>query len=357
MKNTNNKSTGRLIDTLIRICFLLLIVVWCLTILLPFTSLVVWGSIIAVTFYPLFEWVSKRVKGNSKLASTIITVAALVLILVPSYLMMDSLVEGLKQLGDNFANRPVEIPPPTENVREIPLIGNSLYDTWELASKNIESVVNKYTPQIIALGKWMLDAVVGVGVGILQFVVSLIIAGVLLTNTEETEELATKFFNKLAGKARSEKIKKMTVVTIRNVAKGILGVSFIQFFLAGVGFILAGVPYAGLWALLVLIMAVIQLGPGLVMIPIIIYMYSVESSLIATLWTVYFIAVTLSDNILKPILLGKGAPVPMLIIFLGSIGGFITMGFIGLFVGAMVLSLGYNLFLGWVNNEPNIEKN
>ena len=119
----------------------------------------------------------------------------------------------------------------------------------------------------------------------------------------------------------------------------------------GIGFILAGVPYAGVWALIVMILAILQLPPLIVILPVVIYLFSANSTLFASLWTVYLLLAGASDNILKPILLGKGAPVPMLVIFLGVIGGFMLSGFIGLFTGAIILSLGYKLFITWLDGD------
>lgn len=151
---------------------------------------------------------------------------------------------------------------------------------------------------------------------------------------------------------RGDEFAEVSEKTVRNVTKGVVLVAFIQSFLAGLVFLLAGIPYAGLWALLSLIFCVIQLGPGLVIIPVIIYLFSTTDPWYAGLWTVVLVLVMLSDNILKPILMGKGASVPMLVIFLGSLGGFMTMGFMGLFLGAVILSLGYKLFMAWIEEVP-----
>jgi predicted PurR-regulated permease PerM len=140
----------------------------------------------------------------------------------------------------------------------------------------------------------------------------------------------------------------MIILTIRNVAKGIIGVAFIQFILMGGTLILAKVPFAGLWALAVLLFAIVQLPVGILAIPIIIYLYSANEPLIATLWAIPVLLFAMSDNIIKPWLMGKGAPVPMLVIFLGAIGGMMMSGFIGLFTGAIVLSIGYRLVSTWL---------
>jgi predicted PurR-regulated permease PerM len=186
----------------------------------------------------------------------------------------------------------------------------------------------------------------------MMFSLSIIIMGVLLAFSESSEKSVALFAKRLLG-TRSEEYTKVVIQTIRNVAKGILGVAFIQFIIMGVCFILAGVPLAGLWALLVFLLALVQLPGALVAIPVIIYIYSVKEPFPATIWAVIILICGLSDNVLKPLLMGKGAPVPMLVIFLGAIGGFMLSGFIGLFTGAIVLSLAYKLAGLWMHDAAD----
>jgi predicted PurR-regulated permease PerM len=164
------------------------------------------------------------------------------------------------------------------------------------------------------------------------------------------------FFRKIAGD-KGDEFADITLKTVGNVVKGILGVAFIQAFLIGIGFVLAGVPYPGLWTLVVFMLAVLQIPPPLVVIPIIIYLFSHLGTLPAVLWSVYLFAGSISDNVLKPIMLGKGAPVPMLVIFLGVIGGFMLSGFIGLFTGAIVVSIGYKMMVSWIAGQKSQDKN
>lgn len=178
---------------------------------------------------------------------------------------------------------------------------------------------------------------------------AVIIAGILLM-VGGTKESIGKFFRKVAG-IRGDEFAGVVNMTILNVVKGVLGVAAIQSVLTGFGFLLAGIPLAGLWTLLVFILAVLQLPAALVVLPIIAYMFSEKELTPAILWTVYLMIAGLADNVLKPILLGKGAPVPMLVIFLGVIGGFIFSGFIGLFTGAVVMSIGYKLFISWLETS------
>lgn len=139
-------------------------------------------------------------------------------------------------------------------------------------------------------------------------------------------------------------------LTVRNVAKGVLGVAIIQSLLAGIGFVLAGIPLAGLWILVCLVLSIVQIGILPVSVGVIIYIWGAADTGTATIFTIWMVLVGVSDNILKPILLGKGAPAPMLVVFLGAIGGFMVSGFIGLFTGAIILTLGYKLMISWLES-------
>ena len=188
-----------------------------------------------------------------------------------------------------------------------------------------------------------------------MFFVSVVIAGVFLVKADVSADFVRKLIHRLAGE-RSDAIIRVAGVTIKNVAKGILGVAFFQFITAGMVFMLAHVPLAGLWALAVLVFAILQLPSVIVVIPIIIYLFSVKGLAPAILWTIPLLVIALSDNVLKPLLMGKGSAVPMLVIFLGAIGGFIFSGLIGLFTGAIVLSVGYNLMVHWISEGQTWQK-
>jgi len=342
--------TKKTIDVIIRIGFLSLLVAWCVMILVPFVTPVLWGVLIAIILYPLYSRLSKRLGGRTKLSSAVLTVLMLLIILAPSYLFFDSLIIGAQQIGSQLEQGKLNFPPPSNSVKDWPLIGEKTFEIWTLFDNNLDEAILQYQEQFTKLGKGILGIAMGTGKGILQFIFSIIIAGILLNYSEAGHSFSNKFFRKIAG-AKGSEITELSNRTIRNVAKGIIGVAFIQAFLAGAGFMLADIPYAGLWTLLVLMLAIMQLPPTLVFIPVIIYLFSENTGFGPIAWTVYFIFVGLIDNVLKPIMLGKGAPVPMLVIFLGAIGGFFTSGFIGLFVGAIILSLGYQLLINWVQDQ------
>jgi predicted PurR-regulated permease PerM len=190
----------------------------------------------------------------------------------------------------------------------------------------------------------------GFGKSLIMFFVSVIIAGVFLIKADASADFVRRLIRRLVGE-RSDEILPVTGATIKNVAKGILGVAFFQFVAAGTVFLLAHVPLAGLWAFAVLVFAIVQLPSAIVIVPVIIYLFSVKELMPAILWTVPLLLIALSDNVLKPLLMGKGSSVPMLVIFLGAIGGFIFSGLIGLFTGAIVLSAGYTLMMHWIGEE------
>jgi predicted PurR-regulated permease PerM len=308
-----------------------------------------WGIILALSTAPIYNALDKKLGNKPKTSAAIITMIGLLIILIPSFLFVGSIVEGAKTLKENLENNTLSIPPPNSRVAGWPLIGQKLYDAWSLASSNLESMITKYQDTVVVVAEKMIKEAVEIGKSILQFVLATIIAGILLA-TKGTNDFASKFFRKLVGN-RGDEYAEVAAKTVNNVTKGVLGVALIQSILIGLGFLLAGVPYAGIWALLVFVLAILQLPATIVVLPVVIYLFSVLGLVPAILWTIYLFLAGLSDNVLKPILLGKGAPVPMLVIFLGVIGGFMFSGFIGLFTGAIVLSLGYKLFLAWIDTE------
>jgi len=352
--NSNESVVQTAIEITLRLGFLLLLAAWSFQILYPFLMPVLWAIIISISVSGLYTKLKSLLRGRSGLASTVYVLVFLSILLIPTYFFMESLVVGISDFGNQLANQELKIPAANPEIATIPVIGKPLFAAWDLGATNLESAMEMYAPQLAKVGKALLGSIAGIGTGALLFAFSIIISGILLANAKAGEDFTKKLFRKIVG-ARGDEFVQIAEITIKNVTKGILGVALIQAFLVGAGLILAGVPYAGLWTFLVLILAIVQLPASLITIPVIIYLFSALSPLPATLWAVYLFIAGASDNVLKPILLGKGAPVPMLVIFLGSIGGFMASGFIGLFIGAIVLSLSYKLFETWVGTADNVE--
>jgi predicted PurR-regulated permease PerM len=343
----NQTAKTPLIDTILRIVVLFLLIAWCIGIVLPFVEPVIWGAIIAVALHPFFARARRWMGNRNTLAGVLLTLLILVILLLPSAWVIKSLVEGVQSLVVQFRNQTLVIPPPDPSVAGWPLIGKPISEIWLLASQSLESVITTYKEPLSKLGISFLGPLGGFGKSLMMFFVSVIIAGVFLIKADASADFVRRLVHRLAGE-RSEEILPVTGATIKNVAKGILGVAFFQFVTAGTVFLLASVPLAGLWAFAVLVLAILQLPPPIVIVPVIIYLFSVKELMPAILWTIPLLVIAFSDNVLKPLLMGKGSTVPMLVIFLGAIGGFIFSGLIGLFTGAIVLSAGYNLMLHWI---------
>jgi len=349
-------TTKNFYDIIIRLAALTLIITWSLMIIFPFVSILLWAFILTLALMPLHRKLASTLNGSPKLASAIIILCGLVLILIPGWLFLDSIIGGAKDLKSNFDAGTLTVPPPSDGVKSWPLIGNSVYNAWSSASQSLEQSVMQYKDQIIGYGTTLVKGLMSTVSGGLQMIVSLIIAGFLLVMPAVGESIR-KFFRRLIGE-KGDEFADITVKTVGNVVKGVLGVAFIQALIIGIGFLLAGVPYAGLWTLLVLMLAILQIPPTLVVIPVIIYLFTTLNTVPAILWSVFLFLGGISDNVLKPILLGKGAPVPMLVIFLGVIGGFMLSGFIGLFTGAIVVSIAYKMMVSWMNEaKPENETN
>jgi predicted PurR-regulated permease PerM len=320
---------------------------WCFQILAPFINPILWGAILAVSLYPIHKRLKKLLKGRGVLAAVLITATIFILLLVIGTWLGIKTGSEIKSEVSNYREGKIKIPAPPVSVKEWPLIGGKAYQFWEQLTAGVDNIVQKYPEEVKSVTSYFLELLATTGKAFIIFAFSILICGVFLSYSEESAKFAHTVFNRLVNSTKFD-MATISAITIRNVVKGILGVSVIQSLCAGVGFLVAGIPYAGIWTLLCLIMAIIQIGIFPIVLGVLIYVWTIDHTTTAVLLTVWMIPVGLLDNILKPLLMGKGAPVPMLVIFLGSLGGFIYSGIIGLFTGAVILSLGYRLFDVWL---------
>ncbi|WP_296701844.1 AI-2E family transporter [Thiocapsa sp. UBA6158] len=339
------------LEATVRIGILILLVAWCFSIIQPFFIPIAWGVIIAVSAHPGYLKLRGLFGGRSGLAATTLVILGIVLLMVPAVMLSATLVDTAQGLAKGLQDGTLAVPPPPDSVRDWPLVGEALSTFWSQASGNLMAAVQKIAPQLKAVGGWLLSTAAGAGFGILQFIVAIIIAGVFLANAKASGAFARTLAVRLAGE-RGADFASLAEATVRSVTRGILGVALIQSILAGIGFMAIGLPGAGLWALLCLLLSTVQIGIFPITIPIVIYVLATADTVPAILFVIWSLFVGSIDNVLKPILLGRGVQVPMSVIFVGAIGGFITSGIIGLFVGAVVLVLGYKLFLAWLHDFP-----
>lgn len=356
MKNTVSKSP---IDMYIKIVLLSLLLVWSFYIVKPFVTLIVWSIILAVALHPFYEKLLKITKGKKKgLVTSVFILILVALIIIPTINLTGSVIDSGRELYQSFDEGTLKVPPPAENVQEWPLIGKKLYGVWSSASSDLEDFIVKYKDEISESLGWLFSSFAGLMGSVVLGMFALIIAGVFMSSAGAGYQSGVKFVNRLSS-GKGDEFMLMCVSTIRSVVKGILLVAIIQAGLAYLGFIIIGLPGASLFALLVLIFATVQIPALLAMIPAIAIVFSYADTTPAIIFAVYAVLVGASDNILKPILLGKGLETPMLVILIGALGGMMLQGILGLFIGPVVLALMYQIYSNWVAEgtvDPPVEK-
>lgn len=334
----------------VKIAALTLLLVWCFRILSPFLNIVMWALIIAVAIYPAHQMLSARLGGREKTSATVFVLVGLAILLLPTIMMAESSIDTIHKVSGQLQGGAVTIPPPNESVADWPLIGDKVYAVWSGAASNLEATVNQFEPQLTAIGQSLLRALGGMAIGVLQFIFSLLVMGVFLVIGQSGYRTAQGLSSSLLG-ARGLQLTDLGIETIRSVAKGVLGVAIIQALLSAVGLVVIGVPAPGIWVALILVLAIVQLPPLLVLGPIAVWVFSVSDTVPATIFAIFAFVVSISDSFLKPLFLGRGMEIPMLVILLGAIGGAILSGVLGLFVGAVVLALGYTILMAWMATD------
>lgn len=341
---------SRVVEATVRIGLLFALAAWCFAILRPFVLPIAWAVIIAVAIHPLYVQLRAALGERPHLAAAIVGAAGVLALLLPMLLLGGTLVEGAQALSAALKSQSLRIPPPPDAVRDWPVIGRSLHAFWSESSSNLAGVLQTIRPQLLGLGRWLLGTAAGAGFAFLQTLLAIVIAAVLLPHDARGQRTARALSTRLAGD-RGAQFADLATATVRSVAQGILGVALIQSFLAGVGFLAVGLPGAGLLTLLCLFLCVVQIGPTPITLPAIVYVWVTHETAPAALFTAWSLLVSFVDNLVKPMLLGRGLKVPVVVIFLGSIGGFLWAGIIGLFVGAVVLVFGYTILQAWLG-EP-----
>ena len=338
------------IDAFIKIAAIAVLVYWCFSILRPFILLVVWGGIIATALYPVVVWGNKKFGFSKGKMSGGLAFIGVVLLLIPLIAISTGLYTSGSELITGYQDGTISIPKPDASMADWPVIGEKAYAFGIQASSNLESVFLKYGEEVKAIVSKLASLVGSLGGGFIQFIISTIIAGVFMANADKCERAFILIADRLTGE-HGEALTTLSKTTVRGVVQGVIGVAVIQSIMAGIGMAFVGVPALGLWMLLVMLVAIIQLPPILALLPVIFYVFSVDTTTTAVIFLIWCIIVSGSDAVLKPMLLSRGSDIPMLVILLGALGGMAMSGIVGLFVGAVVLSLTYQLFTVWLDSE------
>lgn len=361
--NTNSKPdteleqrlASQLLDALIRAGLILALALLCLQIFSPFLTLMVWALILAITLYPMHQSLAARMRGKQGLAATVLVLLGATLIVAPTTVLMSSLGDSVHQLITEVQTNTLEIPAPRDSVAEWPIIGKKVHAYWSQAHADLPGLVKSMQPKLGDIAKAALGFVASIGGGLLLFLASFIIAGIIMAFGEAGGRGSDAIFERIVGKSRGAAFAKLSTATIRAVAQGVIGVAFIQAIIVGLCLLLAGIPGAGIMAVIVLVLGIAQVPALIVTLPAIGYIWSSGDygNVEAIVYTVLLFVSGMADNVLKPLMLGRGVDAPMPVVLLGALGGMATAGILGMFVGATLLALGYQIFMQWVNPKSD----
>lgn len=353
----DEKSLQRLLskdvlDLMIRLGLIAFLVILCVRVFSPFTGLMLWALILAVALYPLHQNLAGRLGGKQGRAATLLIAVILVIIGFPTIMLSSSFAEHIHDWYAAFANNEVTLKQPNPSIAEWPLIGERLYNAWSSAASDLPAFIEKLQPQLGQLSKHLLSLAANTAGSLLVFIGSLIVAGIMMAYGKSGSDAMLRIVTRLTAPTKGRQLYSLSTATIRSVATGVIGVAFIQALLLGIGFILAGIPAAGVLALIALLLGIMQLPATIISIPAIAYLWwAGDGSTVANIfYTVFLVVAGLVDNVLKPLLLGRGVDAPMPVILLGALGGMVSGGIIGLFIGAVVLAVGYQIFMDWVDS-------
>ena len=349
-------------SALLRFALIAFVVYVCLYVFAPFLPIMLWALVLAVALFPLQAVIERWVGGAPGRAATVLVLLGLLLIGVPTVMLGASFAEHIFGAVNTFTEGSVTVPPPPASVAEWPLIGSKLHEAWQAAATDLPAFLQTLQPQLANATKWLLGVAASTAGGVFLLLGALIVAGIMLAYAAPGSRAMGRIFGRLAGNARGPKLQALTTATIRSVATGVIGVAFIQALILGVIFMFAGVPAAGVLAMVTLMLGILQLPALLISLPVIAYLwFGTDASVVHnSIFTALLIVGGFADNVLKPLLLGRGVDAPMPVILLGALGGMVSGGILGMFIGAVFLAAGYQVFMEWVDEEheevPDVAK-
>jgi predicted PurR-regulated permease PerM len=336
-----------MMSSFVQIAAVAIVISYCMMIVAPFAGIVIWGVVIATAMYPLHLKLTARLGGSEKLSALVLTFLGLALVILPGALLIKSSMTSVVALAADLKAGSLDIPMPSESIAELPLVGEKLFLAWSDAATDLEGFVTEFQPQLQETTQWLLRKSMSLGVGMLQFAASLIISGFAVLAAASGYSLSCAIAHRISP-LRGPHLVNVSIATIRSVTNGVLGVAVIQAVFAGIGFAAMGIPHVGILAGVVLVTAIIQIPALLILAPIVAWVFSFAATVPAIVFAVYMLIVALSDNVLKPLLLGRGVDLPALIVLIGALGGMIKFGVIGLFLGAVIVGIGYEILADWI---------
>jgi predicted PurR-regulated permease PerM len=347
-----DRQTAVWIELAVRLAVLGLLLYAAFILIRPFITIAIWSIVLTVALYPAYDRMVRWLGGRRRLAAFLLTILSLLILLGPATWLVLSLVDSLSSLSERLDLAHLAVTSPPASVKEWPLIGPPVYQFWDLASTNLQAAFVKIAPQLRPVGSGLILVAAEAGTGALQFLIALIVAGFLYSPAPALVDAMKRFSHRLASQ-QGETFVQIAGATIRAVARGVIGVAALQSFLVGIGLVAAGIPGASLLTLAALVLGIIQIGPAPVIIPVIIWAWTAMDTMPALLFTAYMIPVNLIDNVLRPLVMGRGLDTPIVVILIGLIGGTISLGLTGLFLGPIVLAVFWELFVAWIRESES----
>jgi predicted PurR-regulated permease PerM len=341
-----------LTETLIRVGLIGLLVFLCVRVFMPFAGLVVLAMILAIALDPLYEWLVPRFGGRRGLTATLFVLVALLLIGIPLLLVGAAVATQLSGFHDAIEAGTFGLQPPNPKIAEWPIVGERIYAAWSAAAADLPAFLAKNKDLVLSIARKAVSMAAGGAGAALIFLASIAVAGCMMAYAKTGGQAIERIIVRFTDPVRGPRLQVLTIATVRSVAMGVVGVAFIQALLLGIGFILAGIPGAGVLALLVMFLGILQLPAVLISIPAVAYMWWAggdTSTVMKVIFTIYLLVAGMADNVLKPLMLGRGVEAPMLVILIGALGGMAAAGITGLFLGAVLLAVGYRIFVDWVD--------
>ena len=324
----------------------------------PFLVATTWGTAIAVATWPLLLRVQAHLGGRRSSAVAVMTIALLLVLLVPFYFGVTAIVENARQIStwsESLAT--LTLPQPPGWIAELPVIGTRLVARWQrLAAAGPEEISAPVSAFARGVVLWFVGQVGSLGLLLIHFLLTVVVVAILYANGETASRGVERFARRLAG-SRVEEVVHLAARAIRAVALGVVVTAILQSVFTGIGLAVAGVPFATILTALAFMLSVAQVGPGLVLIPATIWVYARTGAIWGTAFLAWAVFCGTFDNFLRPLLIRRGADLPLLLIFVGVIGGLVSFGVIGLFIGPVVLAVAYTLLVEWVSEgDPHDEQ-
>lgn len=340
--------------TTLAVLFIGILITASFWVLRPFLAAFLWATMIVIATWPVLLSLQKHLWDKRGFAVAIMTLLLLLIFIVPFSLAIATIVGKADEIaGWARSLATFTLPPPPEWLDTIPFFGPKLSDQWQqLAALHARELSTHLAPYAGKLVRWFVDHAGSVGMMILQFLLTVIITSILYANGEAAAAGVKSFARRLAGD-KGEEVAVLAGKAARGVALGVVVTAIIQSALGGIGLAITGVPAASILTAVMFILCVAQLGPALVLIPAVIWLFYKSGTMWGTALLIWSVPVLLLDNFLRPVLIKKGADLPLLLIFAGVIGGLLAMGIIGLFVGPVVLAVTYTLLKAWVSGDPS----